>query len=103
MSQHLKNIAIVRNAVVKAVPEIQNYTCQCFDGCHITGRHIRLADILLAIGDDSFVVEAKTGMFLEMTHEGGRALNAYWNLRADSLDDQSPEFVQSIVTLLGKE
>ena len=68
----------------------------------ILGKPITLAIILLAIDDESFVVESKTGQFGTTTPEGVYVVrHPCWNLSKDNFNDQSEETKTFIGGLLG--
>lgn len=62
----------------------------------ILGRPIHLADILLAMWIGEFDSEAALKIEQEKVHQ----LVVMWNLRKDSLEDQSPETISFIHHLL---
>jgi len=69
------------------------------DNCKIIGRPIRLADVLLAIG-------AIDGVHATVSTKGQIDVHPFngdtvWNLRKDSAEDQSPECIAFISSILG--
>lgn len=70
------------------------------DDLKILGRPIRLADILLAISKTGLV----SSLLSCMVHKDGTftCLDFSWNLKDDSLDQQSPETLAFLINLLCK-
>lgn len=71
----------------------------------ILGRPIRLSDVLVAIGKQGktfpFSIGFTRGDFISIIPENGTSKqHAVWNCRKDSLDDQSPETLQFIHSIL---
>jgi hypothetical protein len=72
----------------------------------ILGRPIRLADVLVAIEEAHKYRSDYEGrrVAIELvvaTYEGGYfTRDRYWNLRADSLDDQSPKCIEFLHSIL---
>ena len=97
----MKNLQIVRGAVIKANPEIMEIRVRKLckehgfgnDKCHCIARQrpIRLADVLLAIG------EIRPDFLLAVGHL------ASWNLRKDNLEEQSEETINFLASLLEKK
>lgn len=101
---------IVREVVIQAVPEIGEECSNCkwerSDGyvhkstrignrwCRktVTSRPIRLADVLLAMEKAGYRESFTSLLDLEWS--------GCWNLRADSLSEQSPETLQFLAELL---
>lgn len=78
------------------------------DDIEILGRPIRLADVLLAI-DKKYINSSSNNHFrskfeiINASYEDGSFKHdAYWNLRNDSLTEQSPETIEFISNLLTK-
>ena len=111
----------IRAKVILAVPELA-YECDCEATesnpeavcknalSNIPCRPIRLADVLLAIDkvvggyayavseDGHILLQHKVDELGRITFEG---TGVYWNLRKDSLEDQSPEVINFISSILG--
>jgi hypothetical protein len=109
-------LQVIREKCIEANPEIKSDLMECpecrlavfWDGSRVLKqRPIRLADVLLAIGNMLIVVDAEGNFYrLKMmlnwkvpritkdSHLGK------WNLRADDLSQQSPETVDFIYSLL---
>lgn len=61
----------------------------------IIGRPIRLADVLVAISDPRLIITSHRG---EFRWEGVES--AYWDLKNDDLEKQSPECIDFLTSLL---
>lgn len=111
----MPNLETVRGKVIEANPEIKNRITPVVGkrGGITYQTHtpvIRLADVLVAIGDDYAVIG--NGVFLRyksfnrLGQDGDWILadrNARWNLREDDLSKQSPETLAFLAKLLGCE
>lgn len=100
-----KNIEIIREKCVLANPELEDrnmFICDICDGPSFADRPITLADVLFAISIE-----------IELHHEPTRLMMrrgfgiekeptdwVSWNLRKDSLTEQSPETLQFLADLL---
>jgi hypothetical protein len=98
MKTQEQKLADIRAACIKANSEIQDW-CKKHDGktdgcfsCGMSSRPIRLADVLLAIPQIESPIET------QLTHRIQVVLR--WNLRKDRLEDQSPETLDFIHSLL---
>lgn len=94
-----ENIEIVRAACVAANPTILKNDCRLCEGEYDGERPIRLADVLLAIRDN-------TGMNRPHVHINGEGLeighSRFWNCRKDDLTEQSEETLHFLATLLSE-
>lgn len=73
------------------------------DEYEILGRPIRLADVLLAIGLKDKIVIGGDGIIGTIAAFGPIIIvKAKWNLKDDSLDNQSPECKDFLINLLVK-
>lgn len=70
------------------------------DDYKVLGRPIRLVDVLLAMRGLNYISIDPSGDFWQTSTRGRSHLVANWNLRADSLEDQSPETISFIHSLL---
>lgn len=98
------NLEIIQAVCIKANPEIETYNCECFTGCHVIGRPIRLSDVLLAIysfrDERNEKVPSTTERYNKNRDEDELLIWQYWNLRKDDLTQQSLETLQFIADLL---
>lgn len=120
MTSRTQSEQIVREVVIQAVPEIISKECFCgkrikkgevgYDDCDafignikedFEERPIRLADVLLAIGEKygNHVLEFSGTKTCSL--EAARII-PQWNLRADSLSEQSDETVHFLAELFSK-
>lgn len=95
-------IEIIRAACIKTNPEIETRRIDFEDedtgaDTWIQDDTIRLADVLLAIGANGFVVSG-TGQFY--TGDPAKFGQPHWNLRKDNLSEQSPETLTFLAGLL---
>ena len=73
---------------------------QCKEHVSIIGRPIRLADMLLAFKSENILAQVDTkGQINFQPFKGDTS----WNLLKDNLQDQSPETIDFIYSLLTKE
>jgi hypothetical protein len=66
----------------------------------VIGRPIRLADMLLAIGNPFVEVHANGGIVTQTNWPGHKLQQAVWNLRKDDLTEQSDECIEFLADLL---
>jgi len=96
----------IREACVKANPEIVVYDCGSPCHCHTRNeREIRLADVLLAIdGENELnpISVTSEGQFFQYDPEEGaiQLSRKYWTLRKDSLTDQSDECLEFLASII---
>lgn len=110
------NLEIIRKAVIAANPEIRNWS-DCFvhnpllqggadgDSCQCKIRPIRLADVMLAIQHQRVLenggkIPTSASKIFETTGKINELIWLRWNLRKDSLEEQSEECLQFLGTLL---
>ena len=68
----------------------------------ILGRPVRLSDVLLAIGGESTSQKEQESYSVNLSKLCGFGWNVCWDLRNDNLDNQSPETISFIHSLLNK-
>lgn len=68
--------------------------------CVILGRPIRLSDVLTTLRGKNIEWGTFSKIIVVLCCGGNRAAGKPWNLRKDSLDDQSPETLQFIHSIL---
>lgn len=93
----MKDIEIIREACIKANPEL-NLDDHCYCGRGFE-KVIRLADVLLAIGNTG---GSGYGIKGDISKGAGTleiASNIFWNLRED-LEGQPPETLSFLASLL---
>lgn len=100
-----EQLELIRRECIKANAEIETYNCECFTGCHAIGRPIRLADVLLAIGEFGHhnIAVTSGSVIIEASEIGWRDCEPkrlHWNLRKDDLTLQTDEFIQFAYDLL---
>lgn len=103
-------IKVIRAACVKANPEIMELKPGCMlerygpdMNYNIIGLDVSLVDILLAsecTTNQPRNIVVSAGGFFEVNSKGNLELVSYWNLRQDSLTDQSEETLKFIAGLL---
>lgn len=113
----MTHLSEVRTAIVKAVPGIrregrvcpaqhaESFKIDCYyceEGKNL--RPIRLADVLRAILDGRYAITAdfshdSINLYSEAEIDGEYP-NCSWKLAADSLDDQSPETITFLHSIL---
>lgn len=104
-----ENIEVIRRACVAANPEKWEPYCS-FDATRKSFEPIRLADVLLAIQEADTPMGIETSimrslkrdpneMYLYYRMGDGERILCAWNLRED-LENQSPETIQFLATLL---
>lgn len=97
-----QQIAAIRAACIKANPEIVAQTYRGSENTgyeiEITDRPIRLADVLLALPDDSFGWGGISRKYLFFNSDASRS--AEWNLRTDDLTAQTDECIAFIHSLI---
>lgn len=93
---HQQKIAFIREACIKANPEIMSLGFGC------EGRPIRLADVLLAIGrrEDRIHLSCDGWFCLLDAYTSNFMRRFNWYLHKDSLEDQSEETIDFIYSLL---
>lgn len=118
----MTNLEIIRAACIKANPEILIEEIEHDQGdqepaIEVVTRSIRLADVLWAIYEAYLngLLNGKThqglnlagGIYADMSGEflaggvmDGASLEIKWNLRKDSLKDQSEEIIAFLASLL---
>lgn len=88
---------------------VEGYLDEDYEGlsCHILGRPITLADVLRAIKSKYTLYEKVP--YITITYSGqfisdDEATHIYWNLLKDNLEEQSPEIISFLHSLLvGRE
>jgi len=101
----------IRAKIIEAVPELA-YECDCEATesnpeavckntlSNIPCRPIRLVDVLLAIPKYGLSTDITANfMYLRSAYAKGKV--GAWNLRKDSAEDQSPECIAFISSVLG--
>jgi len=110
------NIDKLREIIVEANPKIRTYENRCmtcgygFEYCKCKpkriewyiDREIRLADVLLAIGNKSVGVDATGEIVIVKRYDDRRELVTTWNFADNNLDNQSDECKEFLIKLLVK-
>lgn len=100
----------IREKIVAAVPEIKTRALKInLPEIQLEQKDtIRLSDVLVAMGKKrAGIYVSYCGEFMEAQIQNGytnyipvKEAGIFWNLRKDSLDDQSPETIQFIHSIL---
>lgn len=94
----MTSLDLIREACVKANPEIVVWSPTVNEKERKAPRPIRLADVLLAI-PEGFALDSQ-GYFCEGDYNGYVPNGLKWNLRNDSLESQSKDTIKFIASLL---